>query len=307
MTGRPAGARRWVGFGVLLLVVGAAGWSHWSGIRIAGTPVAVWPAPPPVGSCVNTVGGFAVVPCRGPHDAEIIAAHDALDPIVTDTARDPMYDACAVAADDYLGPAAGGSAIHATDGWHTLGLAYDVQPVAAPRSQRAGAYGWQICVIHPAVPVRYSGTVRHAPASAAPDAYRTCWDIGGDPVSCALPHTAEVLATGVPSLDATLSQQTRKGEPAAERVTALAERLMMTRRHFARQCAMAAGRVIGVPDPSFGHQLTVTALPAPVGAAGSPSGNVVGAQDCVIQADGGRQLVGSMVGWGDRPPPFTGR
>jgi len=201
MTGERAAGRRLVGALVLVLVLAGLVLSNRvSATRVAGTPVAVWPQPPPVGSCVSTRSGVAVVPCDERHDAEVTAAYGPLEPMVTDTARDPMYDPCDAAAKDYLGAdAAGGAEVPGTDGWRTAGLAYSVEPMTAPPDQRAGAYAWQVCLIRPAVPARYSGTVRGATTHQAPAAYRTCLDAGGWRVSCDQPHSAELLAIGVSS------------------------------------------------------------------------------------------------------------
>lgn len=328
MTGVPVGARRSLGAAIVVLaVLVIAGLNQWSGDAISGTPIAVWPKPPPVGSCVDIEGGFAVVPCKGPHDGEVTMAHDALDPIVTDTARDPIYDACDRAAASYLGRGAAGAPIAGTGGWRSLGPAYSTQPVNAPPAERAGVYGWQVCVIRPAPPVRYTGSVRHASASGTPGAYRTCWDVGGSAVSCTLPHTTEVLAIGAPGGPQLADQPAASQQPdpstapvsgggsaggadeqaqrAAQRAAALAQQLILAREQFAHQCVTAAARMIGVADPSYAGQLTVAVLPAAAGEQGDAALPVTDGQDCVIQAAEGAQLVGSVIGWGDRPPPLA--
>ncbi len=264
--------------------------------RIAGNPVTDWPKPPPVGSCVDTDGGIAVVPCSGPHDAEVTAAYGALDPIVTDTARDPMYDACAASAADYLGPGAEAAAIRGASGWRTMGLKYAAAPVAAPPDQRAGAYGWQVCVVGPSVPARYLGSVRDVRFASAPAAFRTCRDGQGPDVSCAVPHRGEVLAVTGSGFDWTWSaghptagpagdpsevepepplspsppagRAPSEGEQAhaqqeAERQASLARqaaRQLIQRVHetLDRQCDSVAEELIGSGDATFGGLLNVS-------------------------------------------------
>ena len=277
MAGERAGGRRLVGALVLVLVLGGLVVSNRaSATRVTGTPVATWPQPPPVGSCVDTRGGFAVVPCDERHDAEVTAAYGPLDPMVTDTARDPMYDPCDAAAKDYLGAdAAGGTAVPGAHGWRTVGLAYAVEPMTAPPDQRAGAYAWQVCLVHPAVPARYAGTVSGATVEHAPAAYRTCLDVDGAAVSCTRPHAGELLAVGVSS-SRPLSAFDRRalatamgrtpsdssdgtGPPAViDPVAALLAEQLAAGQILLRAagCPDVAGRLLDTGDPTYGGVLS---------------------------------------------------
>jgi hypothetical protein len=188
--------RRLVGIAVLLLaLVGIVAVNQREGHRVPGHPVADWPQPPPVGSCLDVDGDNPrTVPCSGPHDAEVTRTFGPLDPMATAVSQDRVYDACRAAAPGNLGPAAGGTPVPGRPTWDYLPLAYTTRPLAAPPDQRAGRYGWEVCVVSPAIPVRYRGTVQHVPVTDAPAAYRTCLDSAGQPVSCVLPHAQEVLA-----------------------------------------------------------------------------------------------------------------
>lgn len=329
---RSRGPGRIAGTVVVLLVLACLiAVNQVQGKRLAGRPVAHWPQPPPVGSCLNLDGGDPrSVPCAGPHDAEVTRAVGALNPMVTDTSRDPMYDACDVAAANYLGASAQSQRIPGTTEWEFLPLAYRTRPVDAPPDQRAGRYGWMVCVLEPAAPVRYVGSVRGIPVTAAPAAYRWCLDHRNAAVSCALPHATEVLAT----LDdgrSTVSGPSAR--PTRDVQGTLAGALDAANDEWSRwlgECTDLAGTMASTSDPTYGGVLTVGisplggALGGPGGSAGVDDGPGTGTSHrqqsdagpvptrpvllaCISQVRDGRLLTGSVFGRGDVPPPLTGR
>lgn len=299
MTGRPD-TRRLVGIAVLLLaLVGVIVVNQRQGRQVPGHPVADWPQPPPVGSCLDVDGDNPrTVPCSGPHDAEVTRTFGPLDPMATAVSQDRVYDACRAAASGYLGPAADGTPVPGRPTWDYLPLAYTTRPVAAPPDQRAGRYGWVVCVVLPAIPVRYQGTVQHVPVSDAPAAYRTCLDAGDDAISCVLPHAAEVLA----ALNATANwgwqpiirigadQPPGSADTRAQQLADLAERLAAAQRLSTRlgagdwlnACMQLAGTLAGTDDPTYGGLLGFGVGPVRGGAstiAGTVTVVVLGTDD----------------------------
>jgi hypothetical protein len=330
-TGRmPRGPARIAGIVVVLLALAcliAVNQVHGSGL--AGRPMAFWPEPPPVGSCLDLAGGHPrTVPCAGPHDAEVTRAFGALNPMVTDTSRDPMYDACDAAAANYLGAAARSQPIPGNTDWEFLPLAYRTGPVDAPADQRAGRYGWMACVLEPAAPVRYVGSVHRIPVTAAPAAYRWCLDQRNAAVSCALPHATEVLATldrdrsTTPDAPVAPSRDVQRGPAGAlDAANDGWGRLLA-------ECTELASSVARTADPTYGGVLNVGISPLGGAMQGLDGGDVVGAgtggtdrhepgtgpvlmepvlPTCISQVRDGRLLTGSVFGRGDVPPPLTGR
>jgi hypothetical protein len=326
------GAFRVAGIVVLLLALAClVAINRAQGERVAGQPVATWPQPPPVGTCLDLDGGTPrSVPCAGPHDAEVTRAFGALNPIVTDTSRDPMYDACDAAAADYLGPSAHATRIPGSPDWDFLPLAYRTGPVDAPSDQRAGRYGWMVCVLQPAAPARYSGTVRGIPVTAAPVAYRWCLDHRNSPVSCAAPHATEILATLDPERASAPQPGARPTQDVPDTLADSLHAVYEQRSRWLDGCADLAGTLTGATDPTYGGVLTVGVSPlsgvlqelqrggAGSGRPGPGSGSTPGQrldagatapalQACITQVRDGRQLTGSVIGRGDAPPPLTDR
>jgi hypothetical protein len=259
--------------------------------RIAGTPQTDWPAPPAVGMCVNLLsgaGGVAVVPCDGPHDAEVTKAYSALDPVLSASPSASIDSACADAARAYLGADAGGelpTVANSADGLDhvlALGLNFAASAAGAPAAERAGDLGWTVCDIQPAQAVRYSGSVRGATVADAPDAYRWCWSETDrqSPVSCTEPHAAEVLGvapayTGdtltvvveAPPNDPTTGPS--EAELAHDRAESsrrisrainetMQQRVQARRETLSRQCSALAAEELGVADPTYGGLLETT-------------------------------------------------
>jgi hypothetical protein len=145
-----------------------------------------------------------VVPCEGPHDAEVTKAYSALDPVLAASPSASIDAACADAARAYVGDDADGARADAAEDSDTapdhvaaLGLNFAASAAAAPAAERAGDLGWMICDIQPAQAARYSGSVRGAGVADAPGAYHWCWSESDrqTPVSCTEPHAAELLGT----------------------------------------------------------------------------------------------------------------
>jgi hypothetical protein len=289
-----------VGIAVLLLaVVGVIVVNRVPAQQLAGHPAADWPQPPAVGGCLDLDGDKArTVPCSGPHDAEVTRAFGPLDPMATAVSQDPVYDACRAAAPGYLGPAAGGTPVPGQTDWDYLPLAYTTRPLAAPPDQRAGRYGWVVCAVLPAIPVRYRGTVHGVPVTDAPAAYRTCLDSDDQAVSCVLPHAAEVLAAlnatahwgWQPIIRIGADQLSGSADARAQQLADLAARLAAAQRLSTRpaagdwlnQCMQLAGTLAGTDDPSYGGLLGFGVGPVAGGAStitGSVTVAVQGADD----------------------------
>jgi hypothetical protein len=304
---RSAGrGRRLAGIAVLVLALaGVVAVGQAAAQTVAGHPVADWPLPPAVGSCLDLDAGHPrAVPCSGPHDAEVTRAFGPLNPMATATSQGPLYVACEQAGAGYLGTAARASTVPGRPDWDYLPLTYSTRPVTAPPDQRAGRYGWVVCVVEPAIPVRYVGTVHRVPVTAAPAAYRTCLDDSGQAVSCVLPHTQEVLAAlnssvnwgwepviriGVPPVPGSDSMPTSgRTDLSAQQLAQLAARLARAQSQasdsagWLSQCQQLAGTLAGTTDPTYGGAIGfgVGQVPAGISAvSGTVTVVVQGAED----------------------------
>ncbi len=280
------------GFLVLVLALGAVVvFNRVAAQRIPGTGLADWPQPPPAGSCVNLLsgaGGVAVVPCDGPHDAEVTKAYPALHPVLMASPSALIDSACADAARAYLGADAGGelpTVANSADGLDhvlALGLNFAASAAGAPAAERAGDLGWMVCDIQPAQAVRYSGSVRGATVADAPDAYRWCWSETDrqSPVSCTEPHAAEVLGvapaytgdtltvvleapphdpTTGPSEAELAHDRAESSRRISRAINETMQRQVQTRREtVSRQCSALAAAELGVADPTYGGLLRTT-------------------------------------------------
>ena len=264
---------------------------------VTGRPVAGWPPAPAVGTCLGVPSGdpVAVVPCDRPHLQEVTAAFAATDP------RNPgvvaRWDAyCGEPAADYLGvrpvtpEVAEPPDAHAAV-WSPPAPSYTYNVARAPERDRVGRVGWVACVVRPQGGVPYAGSARDAARSPnRPGAFGVCGDdagasttIGYSGVSCAEPHRWEVLGQAAVSewgfdVDGRLTPVDPPPDWPGLR----------------QSCRDLAARTLGVADPGYGGLLTVDLAP------------VAYLTACVVApADRGSLLTGSLVGWGDRPPPLA--
>lgn len=279
----PSGAGRRLGIVLLLVlaIVGVVAVNHVQGNRVAGRATADWPQPPPVGSCLNIDDTrTSVVDCSGLHDAEVTRAFGPLDPMATARSQDPMYNACATAADQYIGldtrvqpdlipPATEGPVV-----WKPLPPGYAGSPIYAPADQRAGRYGWAACVIKPRAPGKYTGSIRGILSTNAADlppgadgaapivtpaTFRTCLDRQQQPASCVGPHHVEVLAAAqvVTSIRISNTQNPGTSAGSASSTAAAAEQFAELNASWQQQCTKFAASAIGTTDPTFDGKLLI--------------------------------------------------
>lgn len=327
-----AATRRLVGALVLVLIAAVLiAVNHRPADLVAGQPVAGWPQPPAVGSCLDLAGrDQRVVPCDGPHDAEVTRSVDARDPMATAMSQDRVYDACGEAADRYVGLPFGptsASIPQAADGqtdWQAPLPVYSGKPVYAPPDQRAGRYGWVACVILPQVPTRYTGSVKGMVRTAAaegevgsvgasiamPAAYRTCVGRNQRPASCAGPHQVEVVASGwavttialngSPTGDAGATDPPSPAEiQQRAAASAATQRIAALRAGQQQQCEDLASAVVGTEDPTFGGKLLVridAAVDPGTSAALSNSGGVQQVQPGQVLRAGSDMAVSYVSG-----------
>lgn len=287
---RTSAPRALSGFLVLILAVGAVVvLNRVAAQRIPGTAQADWPQPPPAGSCVNLLSearGVAVVPCDGPHDAEVTKAYPALHPVLMASPSALIDSACADAARAYLGEGAreprADNPPDGPDRVVPLGLSYQASPVAAPAAERAGALGWEVCVVQPAVPARYVGSVHDVTPASAPGAYHWCWSTVEPPTSapCTEPHTAQLLGvapaytgdtltvvveapphdpTTGPSEAELAHDRAESSRRISRAINETMQRQVQARREtVSRQCSALAAEELGVADPTYGGLLRTT-------------------------------------------------
>lgn len=327
-----------VGAAVLLVVtVGLAVVSQAAGNRLAGNPIADWPQPPAVGSCLDLDdAGSRAVPCDRPHDAEVTQTFDALDPIAAATSPDSQLSvACGSAADAISqavsAPPAGESVLPGQPDWALPGTPFSSRLVHAPPDQSAGPYGWMACVIQPIFQDRYTGAFRAATANNRPAAYGTCYDNRGTAVSCLAPHATEVLAVvarqiivgkaaGTPDrsrspVSAPISDaDIAAAQEAVDAQNAATRKLASTLPTWTKQCQDIAVSRLGVDDPTYGGALLVTVPPdmeaatpqLNASATPGPNGSDFNLQgQCIVKATDGSLLTDSIIGWGNKPPPLT--
>ncbi len=157
--------------------------------------------------------------------------------------------------------------------------------VPDPRAQ-AGGRVWLACIVTPAYGKRYRGTVQDSfRGGRLPDGFGSCW--AGVAVTAALqsepcsgPHRSELIGVGR-SVDDSLT---------AARAEA--------------SCRDIAGRVMGRADPTANGDLEIRMHPQDLD-------RQMQIRDfppevvCYVTGTGGREIVGTVVGLGDRPIGFA--
>jgi hypothetical protein len=297
---------------------------------VAGHPVAGWPPPPVVGSC-RVLDGDALdaVPCGEQHDLEITRTWQAFDTVPKDLAT-----ICQDAAVDYLGAAGRPTGVQ---GWALDPPQYSAYQWTAPPSETVGGRGWAACVITPWRSGQYTGSIRDLASPAdRPAAFGVC----GFPdqpilVRCDQPHGWERLGTLSVDLassgDSAGMARAVTAHQASCRSLAVAligvadptygNRLQIVVDAQAGYALSIGGRS-GASGPPTGAATTPatagTAItgtaPTSAGSTASPSGTDSGPTSTGQRArpvallscqvlDTRGQLVGSLMGWGDRSLP----
>jgi len=251
------------------------------------------PAPPAVGSCVDLVDAdagrtTAVVDCAAPHEGEVVVALDADDP---HRAPQATSGRCTEAVPAYLGAALS----HERGEWTVSAVSFGAVAVNAPLGQSIGDYGWSACVLT-AHGTRYQVSLHDLTAlDLLPAELGTCFD-GPSPKSCADPHESQQLATAGAYLDAA-----QRAQASDERTAALIAALHP-------DCDALAAELAGTVDPTYSGALTVRVRIDYISQTLVPSfarGQVVAYRARCLLASADRQLVGSVLGLGDRPLPFA--
>ncbi len=290
---------------VLLTLVGVAVVSSATGIRLAGTPIAVaLPGPPAVGDCVlaGSTGPVAVTgstsspgqsfgPCSTAGVGVIAGSLGEVVAVRTAT-RDRSVSTspadCRPSALEYAGLRPSG------DAWTVPGAPVD-DPIRWTYSvdvettwvmqvpSRPEASSWAACVARPAAAVAGPGRLVNAfGGGALPGAYGTCWQsddlsAGVQMVDCDEPHVAELIALGrtVGSLpvDADRARQS---------------------------CVGQAAIVLRRADPTVDGTLSIRLHPAR-----ARNGRLELSPACFITAADDRRIVGSLVGLGPAPVKFS--
>ena len=266
--------------GALVIGQGLHGW------RMTGTaaPLAL-PAPPSSGSClaprtsdeqlVDPGRQPDVVPCTGPHSAEVFfvgTVPGRAYPLtgVLPPSRQPVLEAavrtCHDEARRYLGE------FDVAARWRVPPQLY-IKVVVPTPLWRSGQhwFGCQAAATRGPETISFTGTMRGAYSAHAPPALLgTCGaSVGDDRVACTAAHQAEELSVA----------------PTPNRLQALKGTDAATM----PPCPAIAAALIGTADPTFGGRLTVSDHVAPL------------ERSCWIVTTNGTRLVGSMIGHGDSP------
>jgi hypothetical protein len=159
----------------------------------------------------------------------------------------------------------------------TPGLATGSQEIGPGLRQRAAGQRWSACAVTGAT-TQYRGSIRASVTGGlVPNSLGLCWpgtvEMDAEPVSCAVAHSSQLLATGV--VDGSTPVR-----PAS----------------LASSCRTYATAVLDGLDPEAADRLTVR-----VAAQGMGPQVLL----CSVSAVGHRQLLASLLGIGTRPLPLT--
>lgn len=310
--------RRWIG--ALVLVVALAGAvmvpAVVDGRRVAGQgrPV-VFPDRPTAGSCLTALAGgssggssaqvvplddVTVGPCAGEVRGQIVGLLDEPGDDTVGSRRDPCFRAAADSVGlEYIGrrPTLPEAPRTAGASWAPF-LGFTVTRVVPGDAASRGGQRWVACVARPADGGGYSGRLdgAYTAGRSLPAPFATCWSLGraasdGAPavdldrgatvLPCDEPHPAELLA-----------------------VARVGDRSTTSREAMQAGCEAMAGVMMRVDDPTRGGALAVVLDPVSSDGASRPTDPWT--LNCFVVATGGRQLVDTVVGWGDRPLPLAG-
>ncbi|MGI8418644.1 MAG: septum formation family protein [Nakamurella sp.] len=276
----PGPHRRYYGYALLTAAVLAALCvPSLVGRNTNGAPIAAPPDPPPkVGQCrapierpedLGRLIGAQLVDCGNPHSAEVVAVGQLdLDASYPLTAAAPSLTdpgkQCAADALAYIGVV---DAVPGESSALHVAPQFRTEVTVPIRAQWDAGQHWYSCQILPAsedLPVSYSGMVSGAATGPLPAAFGRCaQSIDGDPTPCAEPHSAEQISLSQP-------------KPADNQTDIL-------------DCRQLAETIIGAADPTFGGALSLT------------SWNSDGTVACWATSTTSSEMVGTLIGWGDRP------
>jgi len=298
-------SRRLIG---LVVLVAALIGSVAAGLHPApGRPIrAVGAAAPQVGECLrdpnqesleahqervesgpadSTTGtGSPWVDCAGPHHGEVAGVRYRSDDGVVDIGD----DTCRTESLLYAGfqqrgsrfVLAGDDPTDPVEWNYALGLDrfWIWQFPTLPRS----ASDWAACVASSANPAQDVGLLANAyRGGILPVGFGTCWDsrdltAATQPLSCYLPHQAELIASGSVMLPDATPPVSLQGS-----------------------CSRQAAKVIGRADPTAGGELTEQVLTTESDSAGAAKQVV-----CFVVPAQPRRLIGTLVGLRDSPIQF---
>lgn len=278
------------------------------GIRALGTAVPIaLPSPPAVGDCVTDFGLTVEDPdqapprvtmddvllgaCRGFIAGEVVAFwpdEEALANAPRSRRAGPCYPAMA----EYAALNMNATTTEAVDPWVVEPvswrptLAYQALLLTPTDLERRAGRDWSACAIAPADRRDYRGSLAGSFADGAlPIGFGSCWSADATglldgPDGCAVPHTAQLLATGW--------NGTHEFTSTADVVAS---------------CIRVAGRLMDTADPTHGGQLAFVADRMgrlTTGWSGNPS-----SLGCFVTTIGARQLDGLVTGLGAEPIPFA--
>jgi hypothetical protein len=254
----------------------------------AGTPrIGPIPGAPVQGSCLSPITTNAelesliddvpVVPCSSPHGAEItlVANFDSIafpNPGWPTSNHDPIFNEPIAVCDTQNARFTGVTGISPVD----RVLPRYRSKVAIPNQvQWLAGQRWYACEVLPdtTLPLRYRGTAEGALFGVPPSQYATCARAPHSAaVPCDRPHSAEQLTMGYRGpIQAWPPLPPPNGD----------------------DCRELAGSIIGTSDPEFGGRIEII---------GWFDGSGL---SCWLQAADGRLLVGTLIGHGSGPLPFT--
>lgn len=271
--------RRYYGYALLTAAVLAALCvPSLVGRNTNGAPIAAPPDPPPhVGQCrapierpedLGKLIGARLVDCGNPHSAEVVSVGQLdLSAGYPLTAAAPSLTEpakqCAADALAYVGVVTSTGTSSAVH----VAPQFRTEVTVPIRAQWDAGQHWYSCQILPAsedLPVSYTGTVSYAAVGPLPAAFGRCaQSIDGNPTPCSEPHSAEQISLSQPL-------------PANNQIDIL-------------DCRHLADGIIGAHDPTFGGALSLTSW---------RSASTVA---CWATSTTSSEMVGTLVGWGDRP------
>lgn len=291
---------------VLLTIVGVTVIASATGIRLAGSPIAVaLPGPPSIGECMLTgpAGASSAstsstpdVPAFGPCGSAGVGTFAAMAGEVvavrTTTGTDRSIASnpadCRRSALAYAGLRPRGDAwtVPGTPVDDPIRWTYSVDVETTWVTQvpaRPEASSWAACVARPAAAASGPGRLVNAfGGGALPGGYGTCWQsddlsAGVQMVDCDEPHVAELIALGRAVGD-------RPVDP---------ERAQQS-------CVGQASIVLRRADPTVDGTLAIRLHPAR-----TQSGRSELNPACFVTAADDRRIVGSLVGLGQAPVTFV--
>lgn len=254
------------------------------------------PEPPAVGSCLRT--GLQIVPCSVSHDAEVAYTWPAGQNPSERRSDGSRPDACRDRVAEYVG-ADGWSATPVGWQWYPSWMVYGSKLTAAPSAEGISGLRWHACLVGPTQIERFTGSVQGTAAAGSirPAPFGICSnrdDYAGNVVSCAQPHTFELI--GYMPVTAELVAAHPHGLPASEVAQA------------GTACLQMVKTMTGSADLTFGGRLAIVAQNVWPNWVQTALGNGrtadLGLPQCLVEVVGNARLVGTVAGLGERPLPL---